>query len=45
MIYIHHTPQHGAADRLGALVAAASADATAASVEAAAVLRDNGVSK
>ena len=36
MIYVHHVPRHDAADKLGALVAAASADA-------ADVLRDNGV--
>jgi len=38
MIYVHHVPRHDAADRLGALVAAASTDAPA-------VLCDNGVTK
>ena len=38
MIYVHHVPRHDAADRLGALVAAAS-------TEAPSVLCDNGVTQ
>ena len=38
MIYVHHVPRHDAADRLGALVAAAS-------TEAACGVCDNGVTK
>jgi hypothetical protein len=35
MIYVHHVPQHDAADRLSALVAAAQATALAADATAA----------